>query len=299
MPKIVGNRANVVDHDGLIIDELVGNVACSNSSKNNSSDVLSVAHVQVSKPTAEPWLTIQYDEWLCCRTGVLEIHSMDATTGDLTVLKVGPGETCFIATGERFRPVFPEPVEYIAVCIPAFTPDRCHREDDDVGHSDVAAKLQQLHTGTTTGEAKSSTDNGNDNDVLYHMCQKALWEEAFQSGEAYFPPTFEADGGFTHATAIPARLLATANHFYTHTSGDWMCLQLSQSSLKKCGIVTRFEEPMAVGTTASNPAWDKEWKCPHVYGGIPTGTTAAVVVTAIRPMIRDKTGAFLSIEGLS
>lgn len=31
--------------------------------------------------------------------------------------------------------------------------------------------------------------------------------------EAYFPPTFASDG-FTHATAVPSRLLDVANHFY-------------------------------------------------------------------------------------
>ena len=68
------------------------------------------------------------------------------------------------------------------------------------------------------------------------MCQKEVWENAKKIGGAYYPPTFEKDGccccccynlflflrlllllllGFyTHATAVPSRLIVTANHFY-------------------------------------------------------------------------------------
>ena len=40
MPKIIGKSTTVVDHEGLTIDELAGNVATSN-------DRISIAHVKV------------------------------------------------------------------------------------------------------------------------------------------------------------------------------------------------------------------------------------------------------------
>ena len=50
MPKVVGRSTNVVDHEGLTIDELAGNVATSN-------DRISIAHVKVANPSSEPWLS--------------------------------------------------------------------------------------------------------------------------------------------------------------------------------------------------------------------------------------------------
>ena len=35
----------------------------------------------------------------------------------------------------------------------------------------------------------------------HHMCQSSQWEHAKRCAEAYFPPTLEADGNMTHATA--------------------------------------------------------------------------------------------------
>lgn len=204
-------------------------------------------------------------------------------------LTVQAGETLFVAKGERFRPVFPQGgTEYIPVCIPAFKPERCHREEEGV--SDVSKTLKELHSAT-----KASAGNCDAVDRLYHMCQKNLWEAALKNGEAYFPPTFETDGGFTHATAVAERLIETANHFYTATEGDWICVEMSQAALKKVGIITRFEEARPVGETATGVEWT-DWVCPHVFGGIPTQIKG--VVTKIYPMKRNVTGTFLSIEGI-
>ena len=72
------------------------------------------------------------------------------------------------------------------------------------------------------------------------MCQTSLWNAALESKKAYFPPTFVQDGNYTHATAVPQRLLETANHFYTSTVGDWICVQLSKQALDVCLRLTIF-----------------------------------------------------------
>ena len=52
MPKIIGTSQVVVDDGaGLTIKELVGNVA-------SNDDRISIAHVKVSQPASEPWLTL-------------------------------------------------------------------------------------------------------------------------------------------------------------------------------------------------------------------------------------------------
>ena len=120
MPKLVGGRKRVVDDgQGLTIDEYCGNVA-------TSEDRISIAHVNISEPTSEPWLTLGYDEWMCCLKGRMVLISDDGKAR----LEVQAGQTVFIAKGERFKPEFPDAgTEYIPVAMPAFRPDRCIRED--------------------------------------------------------------------------------------------------------------------------------------------------------------------------
>ena len=313
MPKVIGKATRVVEVNGLSIDEFVGNVG-------SQTDDMSVAVVKVSHPTSEPWLTLDYDEWMVVLKGTLEIHYDDSNdeeeetkASNKKVLTVTAGETVFIAKGERFQPVFPQgDTEYVPICIPAFKPERCLREEENgINTSDVSKKLDELHHHSQskkrrtvdTDEKKKVEDYP---DIIYHMCQKSLWEQAVQDGVAYYPPTFKEDGHFTHATAIKSRLLETANHFYTSTKGDWICLQLSIQGLQKyCGIVTIYEEPKSVGIQTVKDTWKtNEWKCPHIYGGIPTTKTTNNnivvenrIVTNIYNIKRnEQDGTFLSIE---
>lgn len=290
MPKITGSSQTVVEIDGLRIDELAGNVA-------TSEDTLSIAYVTVSEPTSEPWLTLDYDEWLCVRKGkmVLLYHNDDGSDASLEVTE---GQTCFIAKGERFRPTFPiAPTEYVPVCSPAFRPDRCHREEGEEA-SGVTVKLLKLHN--MEGESASSNQcSPSDSDVLYHMCEKDLWGKAVESGKAYYPPTFEQDGFFTHATSVPERLIDTANHFYTQSKGDWICIQLSRSALADVGIITKDEGGLPVGDTAvAEKILENKWVCPHIYGGIPTMKSLGVLTNTYK-MSRDEDGNFLKIDGLT
>jgi uncharacterized protein (DUF952 family) len=284
MPKIIGKSQRVVEVKGVLsIDEYVGNVG-------SQSDDISIAVVKVQQPSSEPWLTLQYDEWMVVLKEHLEIHYQ--VENEIQIMIVRQGETVFIPKGERFRPVFPqEGATYVPVCIPAFRPDRCRREEE--GESGIATKLAELHA---KKEATVSSTNTIPTTV-YHMCPKALWDEAVSSGKAYFPPTFAEDGYFTHATALPERLLQTANHFYTSVEGEWTCLELSTVALWDTGIVTKVEEPKPVGAQSVSENWEtNQWACPHIYGGIPTREHGVVLQTYA--MERDEKGTFLSILGL-
>merc|ERR1719445_77779 len=290
MPRILGKSNTVVVIDGLKIDELAGNVA-------SSEDTLSIAYVTISEPTSEPWLTIEYDEWICVRKGKVSLEFQNKN-GVKETLEVNTGETCFVAKGERFRPLFPvAPTEYIPVCFPAFRPGRCHR-DDGKEASDVTLKLRELH-GSDNESSSIQCKPMENEDILYHMCEKKLWEEAVASKKAYYPPTFEVDGFFTHATAVPQRLIETANHFYTKTKGDWISLQLSRSALKDVGIITKDEEGLPVGEQAISENWKtNKWVCPHIYGGIPTNENLSVLTNTFS-MARNEKGQFLRITDLT
>ena len=97
------------------------------------------------------------------------------------------GQTLFVSKGTRFRPSFPQAgTEYVPVCVPAFKPERCIREDgQSEANSAVGERLKELH-GTHTGEAAAAAADvaGAPLETLYHMCPKEEWEAAKKSGKA-------------------------------------------------------------------------------------------------------------------
>ena len=211
-------------------------------------------------------------------------------------LEVPAGKTVHIAPGTRFCPSFPVDTEYIPVCLPAFRPDRCVREDVTEEGQEVAAKLRKLHDGSaapgesSASEAAATTSKEAAPEVLYHMTTVVEWQAATKEG-VYYPKTYEADGHYTHATGVPSRLLTTANHFYKDVPGDWVCVQFTRTALRKAGIFVKDEEAMPVGDKAVSETWSK-WVCPHVIGGIPTA-----VVDKEFPMTRVGE-EYTAIEGL-
>lgn len=284
--RIVGAKENVVATDHFSIDECIGNVA-------TKCDDLSLAIVTITEPTSEPWITIDYDEYMHVTDGLIEIYLDEDGVKSMT--KVVAGQTVFIEKGTRMQVVFPcGNTKYIPVCLPAFKPERCLREEGT--ESDVSKRLIALHDNKTSKLSAEEVNAKFDHiSKVYHMCKQTLWVEAVSSGTAYFSPTFHTDGNFTHATAAPERLISTANHFYTSSKGEWICIELDRNELLKLGIVTIFEEAKPVGATETNKDWGS-WVFPHIVGGIPTHVNG--VVTNILPMKRDDDGTFLSIEGL-
>lgn len=278
--SIVGTSQRVVDTGDFSIEELAGNVA-------TKSDRISIAYVRAKAGTAEPWLTLHYDEWICVLKGVMKMEQEGVEP-----LNVPAGSTAMIPEGTRFKPSFEVDCEYVPVCLPAFRPDRCIREDENAEGKAIATKLGELHNGGgTKPQVCSKTKDDPKPEVLYHMTTKAEWEAALKEG-VYYPKTYEVDGYYTHATAVPSRLITTANHFYQDVVGDWICVTFTRTSLRKCGIYVRDEQALPVGDKPVGGDWG-EWVCPHVIGGIPTH-----IIDKEYKMIRDGP-KFLSIEGVT
>ena len=213
-------------------------------------------------------------------------------------LKAKAGETVFIGKGTRFRPTFLKDSEYVPVCIPAFRPDRCIREDGTSEESiSISENLKKMH-GSSPSQAKvQSKANDPQADVLFHMTSRNEIDAARSQGKkVYFPKTFQKDGFYTHATNVPSRLIETANHFYQDDPGEWICLQLSRARLlNEHGIVVKDEEAMPVGDREVSSEWKPEkrnWVCPHIYGGIPLDIIDHVY------SIKRSGREFVSIEGL-
>lgn len=100
-----------------IIQEYVGLV-------NSTTSALSVAHMRSPAGWVEPGQTPEFDEYTVVLRGMLRVRHAE---GDLDVRA---GQAVIAHRGEWVQYSTPEPegAEYIAICLPAFSPDTVHRD---------------------------------------------------------------------------------------------------------------------------------------------------------------------------
>lgn len=101
-----------------IIREYVGRV-------NSGTTALSVAHMKSPPGWSEPRQTPEFDEYTVVLSGMLRVEHARGT------LDVAAGQGVIAARGEWVGYSSPgrEGAEYIAVCLPAFSPDTVHRHE--------------------------------------------------------------------------------------------------------------------------------------------------------------------------
>jgi mannose-6-phosphate isomerase-like protein (cupin superfamily) len=99
------------------IDEFVGRV-------NTRTAAVSIARMTSPQGWVEPAQRPEFDEYTLVLAGTLRVE------GDDAVLDVRAGEAVHVGAGERVRYSTPLEggAEYVAVCLPAFTPETVHRE---------------------------------------------------------------------------------------------------------------------------------------------------------------------------
>jgi len=100
-----------------IIEEYVGRV-------NTGEERISVARMLSPMGWSEPAQTPEFDEYTIVLKGVLHVAHGDE------LLKVAAGQAVLCRAGETVRYSSPgeEGAEYVAICLPAFSPTLVHRE---------------------------------------------------------------------------------------------------------------------------------------------------------------------------
>jgi ethanolamine utilization protein EutQ (cupin superfamily) len=116
MPRLIGSPTSIPVPGGKVIDEYVGSV-------NTQTDGVSIAHMRAPVDWKEPFQTPDFDEYTLVLKGSLRVEH-DAGHTD-----VAAGQAILTGAGERIRYSTLEACEYVAVCLPAFTPARVQRED--------------------------------------------------------------------------------------------------------------------------------------------------------------------------
>lgn len=100
------------------IEEFVGRV-------NSGHDGVSVARMTSPAGWVEPGQRPEFEEITLVLSGRVVVESEDGT------IEVGPGEAVVTAPGEWIRYSTPDGAQYVAVCLPAFSPDTVHRDPED------------------------------------------------------------------------------------------------------------------------------------------------------------------------
>jgi mannose-6-phosphate isomerase-like protein (cupin superfamily) len=118
MPQLIESpsRVEAAGTKPKLIDEYAGRV-------NSGEERVSVAHMRSPGGWVEPGQRPDFDEYTLVLGGALRVEHSD---GELTV---GPGQAVLTRAGEWVRYSTPEGAEYVAVCLPAFSPDTVHRDD--------------------------------------------------------------------------------------------------------------------------------------------------------------------------
>ncbi len=100
-----------------LIDEYIGRV-------NSSHAAVSVAHMRSPQGWSEPGQTPEFDEFTVVLRGMLRVKSRAGQ------LDVHTGQAVIAPAGEWVQYSTPDAdgAEYIAVCLPAFSPDTVHRD---------------------------------------------------------------------------------------------------------------------------------------------------------------------------
>jgi quercetin dioxygenase-like cupin family protein len=83
---------------------------------------VSIAQMRSPVGWSEPGQTPEFDEYTVVLHGTLRVEHRDG------VMEVGKGQAIHAAAGEWVRYSTPDGAEYIAVCMPAFSPGTVHRD---------------------------------------------------------------------------------------------------------------------------------------------------------------------------
>jgi mannose-6-phosphate isomerase-like protein (cupin superfamily) len=114
-PTIISAHGNLPKK----ISEYIGRV-------NSQTDALSIARMESPGGWAEPGQTPEFNEYTLVLRGAVQVETRDGVT------TVSAGQAFLAEAGEWVRYSTPEETgaEYVAICVPAFSPEAVHRDAD-------------------------------------------------------------------------------------------------------------------------------------------------------------------------
>ena len=113
-------RIQAAGNKPKVIEEFFGRV-------NTGTEAISIARMVSPSGWVEPAQIPEFDEYTVVLKGVLRVE-----TGEGRIFEITAGQAFVASAGERvcYSTPGPEGAEYIAVCLPAFSPATVHRDAD-------------------------------------------------------------------------------------------------------------------------------------------------------------------------
>jgi quercetin dioxygenase-like cupin family protein len=113
-------RIQAAGNKPKVIEEFIGRV-------NTGTAALSIARMVSPPGWVEPGQSPEFDEYTVVLKGTLQVKA-----GEGRIFEVAAGEAFIASAGDwvQYGTPSPEGAEYIAVCLPAFSPGTVHRDID-------------------------------------------------------------------------------------------------------------------------------------------------------------------------
>jgi mannose-6-phosphate isomerase-like protein (cupin superfamily) len=122
MPQIIEAPIHLQAHGvpPKRIQEFVGRVS-------SKTEAVSIARMVSPAGWSEPGQTPEFDEYTVVLHGRLRVETRDG------IREIDAGQAIIVHRGEwvRYSTPAPEGAEYVAVCLPAFSPVKVHRDSHD------------------------------------------------------------------------------------------------------------------------------------------------------------------------
>jgi mannose-6-phosphate isomerase-like protein (cupin superfamily) len=119
MPQLISGPTRIQAHGEppKTIEEFVGRV-------NSATEAVSIARMVSPAGWSEPGQTPEFDEYTVVLRGQLQVETRDG------LHRVPAGQAIIVRAGEWVRYSSPSAggAEYIAVCLPGFSPETVHRD---------------------------------------------------------------------------------------------------------------------------------------------------------------------------
>jgi len=132
VPELIPSPTRIPVPGGKVIDEHVGAVNTPDAGLQSS---VSVARMVAPAGWSEPFQRPEFDEITLVLAGSVLVDHDGGT------IEVGAGQSVLTRGGERIRySCGPEGAEYVAVCLPAFSPDTVHRDAEDAEDEENAGE---------------------------------------------------------------------------------------------------------------------------------------------------------------
>jgi len=115
MPQLIAAPTLIPVPGNKIIEEFIGRV--------NSGDAqTSIARMRSPRGWSEPGQRPDFDEFTVVLQGVMRVEHEGGVT------EVAAGQAIIARKGEWVRYSTPQGAEYVAICVPAFSPETVHRD---------------------------------------------------------------------------------------------------------------------------------------------------------------------------